>query len=197
MVTILQMKVAKRQLFEKGNLKPCLSYFISIRGNGCVISVRGISYLSLLHRHMTNGAVIARCSQPEVGWFGWRSQEDETLLHALGKACATDSVSASLKKQLIKEMGVKNHHTNGHTDAIPNGDVVYDSTGDDNDDEGKDVAACSVIEQRKVLIVDARAYTAAVVNRAKGGGCECEGKFDLISNSPSLPLHFPVDCLTL
>ena len=169
-------------------MKPCLSYSISIRGNGCVISVRGISYFSSLHRHMTNGAVIARCSQPEVGWFGWRSQEDETLLHALGKACATDSVSASLKKQLIKEMGVKNHHTNGHTDAIPNGDVVYDSTGDDNDDKGKDVAANSVIEQRKVLIVDARAYTAAVVNRAKGGGCECEGKFDLISNSSSLPL---------
>lgn len=129
---------------------------------------------SVVWRHMTNGAVIARCSQPEVGWFGWRSQEDETLLHALGKACATDSVSASLKKQLIKEMGMKNHHTNGHTDAIPNGDVVYDSTGDDNDDEGKDVVANSVIEQRKVLIVDARAYTAAVVNRAKGGGCECE-----------------------
>ena len=31
------------------------------------------------------------------------------------------------------------------------------------------------VEPRKVLIVDARAYSAAVVNRAKGGGCECEG----------------------
>lgn len=129
---------------------------------------------SVVWRHMTNGAVIARCSQPEVGWFGWRSQEDESLLHALGIACATESVSASLKKQLIKEMGLKDHHTNGHTDAIPNGDVVHDSSDDDNDGEGKDVAANDAIGQRKVLIIDARAYSAAVVNRAKGGGCECE-----------------------
>lgn len=27
----------------------------------------------------------------------------------------------------------------------------------------------------KLLILDARSYTAAVANRAKGGGCECEG----------------------
>ena len=29
---------------------------------------------------------------------------------------------------------------------------------------------------KKVLIMDARSYTAAVANRAKGGGCECPGK---------------------
>lgn len=29
---------------------------------------------------------------------------------------------------------------------------------------------------QKLLILDARSYTAAVANRAKGGGCECEGK---------------------
>lgn len=28
-------------------------------------------------------------------------------------------------------------------------------------------------EERKMLIVDARSYAAAVANRAKGGGCEC------------------------
>lgn len=27
--------------------------------------------------------------------------------------------------------------------------------------------------QQKVLIVDARSYTTAVANRARGGGCEC------------------------
>lgn len=124
---------------------------------------------------MTNGAVIARCSQPEVGWFGWRSQEDENLLHAIGTACSMDTVSASLKKQLLKEMGQKNYHKNGHTDAIPNGDVVHE--GSDNDDDSRDESSKNgVVEQRKVLVVDARAYTAAVVNRAKGGGCECEGK---------------------
>ena len=123
---------------------------------------------------MTNGAVIARCSQPEVGWLGWRSQEDENLLHAIGTACSVDSVSASLKKRLLKEMGQNNYHKNGHADAIPNGDVVHD--GSDNDDKKDALSENGSVEQRKVLVVDARAYSAAVVNRAKGGGCECEGE---------------------
>ena len=124
---------------------------------------------------MTNGAVIARCSQPEVGWLGWRSQEDENLLHAIGTACAMDSVSTSLKKQLLKEMGHKNYHKNGHMDAVPKGNVIHDIS--DNDDENKEALTESgAVEQRKVLVVDARSYSAAVVNRAKGGGCECEGK---------------------
>nr|CAD7201001.1 unnamed protein product [Timema douglasi] len=41
-------------------------------------------------RHTGNGAVIARCSQPEVGWLGWRSSEDEDLLKAIADACAFD-----------------------------------------------------------------------------------------------------------
>lgn len=124
---------------------------------------------------MTNGAVIARCSQPEVGWFGWRSQEDENLLHALGTACAMDSVSASLKKQLHKH-----YHKNVHMDTILNGDVIHD--GSDIDDKIKEASSESgALEQRKVLVVDARSYSAAVVNRAKGGGCECEGKLVRVS----------------
>lgn len=39
------------------------------------------------YRHRRNGAVIARCSQPEVGWLGWRSSEDEELLKAIAEAC--------------------------------------------------------------------------------------------------------------
>ena len=30
---------------------------------------------------------------------------------------------------------------------------------------------------KKMLIVDARSYAAAVANRAKGGGCECPGQW--------------------
>ena len=30
-------------------------------------------------------------------------------------------------------------------------------------------------EGQRMLIVDARSYAAAVANRAKGGGCECQG----------------------
>ena len=44
----------------------------------------------LLFRDKRNGAVIARSSQPEVGWLGWRSAEDETLLQAIPTACAVN-----------------------------------------------------------------------------------------------------------
>ena len=32
------------------------------------------------------------------------------------------------------------------------------------------------VEAPRLLIIDARSYAAAVANRAKGGGCECQGK---------------------
>lgn len=76
-------------------------------------------------RHRGNGAVIARCSQPEVGWLGWRSSEDEELLKAITDACSQ-------------------------------------STSSENNTE------------KKLLIMDARSYTTAVANRARGGGCECQ-----------------------
>lgn len=31
--------------------------------------------------------IIARSSQPEVGWFCWRSPEDEELLRKMSEAC--------------------------------------------------------------------------------------------------------------
>ena len=45
---------------------------------------------AVVWRHVTNGAVIARSSQPEVGWLGWRSKEDEDFLKALSDACSYD-----------------------------------------------------------------------------------------------------------
>ena len=45
----------------------------------------------MIHRSQHNGAVIARCSQPELGWFGWRCQEDESLLSAIAQAAKLDS----------------------------------------------------------------------------------------------------------
>lgn len=49
----------------------------------------------LLPSRHSNGAVIARCSQPEVGWLGWRSSEDEDLVKAISEACAYDSPISS------------------------------------------------------------------------------------------------------
>ena len=39
-----------------------------------------------------------------------------------------------------------------------------------------DGSATSQREIKKLLIIDARSYPAAVANRTKGGGCECAGK---------------------
>ncbi|CAF1377912.1 unnamed protein product [Rotaria sordida] len=80
---------------------------------------------TIVWRH-SNGAVIARTSQPEVGWLFWRSKEDEKMIQAIINAChptATDS--------LPREAG-----------------------------------------SNRLLILDARSYTAAIANRAKGGGFE-------------------------
>lgn len=45
------------------------------------------------HRHQSTGAVIARCGQPEVSWWGWRNADDEHLVQSIAKACAVDSRS--------------------------------------------------------------------------------------------------------
>lgn len=50
-----------------------------------------------LHRHQSNGAVIARCGQPEVSWWGWRNADDEHLVQSVAKACASDSRSGGSK----------------------------------------------------------------------------------------------------
>nr|CAD7431577.1 unnamed protein product [Timema monikensis] len=98
-------------------------------------------------RHTGNGAVIARCSQPEVGWLGWRSSEDEDLLKAIADACAFDR---------------------GHLQS-ENGESILDLT---NSILAKDDIFVD-LDRKKVLIMDARSYTTAVANRARGGGCEC------------------------
>ncbi|RWS14904.1 myotubularin-related protein 4-like isoform X2 [Dinothrombium tinctorium] len=77
---------------------------------------------AVVWRYRKNGCVIARSSQPEVGWLGWRNNYDEALLQNIVSSCFNNDQIASSKK---------------------------------------------------LLILDARSYAAAVANRAKGGGCEC------------------------
>lgn len=31
--------------------------------------------------------MIARCSQPEISWWGWRNTDDEYLVTSIAKAC--------------------------------------------------------------------------------------------------------------
>lgn len=96
-------------------------------------------------RH-SSGAVIARSSQPEVGWLGWRNSKDEQLLKALSDACSFDN-------------GKAKHQTDSDFDTSS-----LDTSQTEN---------VHMDKPKKVLIVDARSYASAVTNRARGGGVEC------------------------
>ncbi|XP_037936813.1 myotubularin-related protein 3 isoform X2 [Teleopsis dalmanni] len=122
-----------------------------------VANFRGSRRLpAVVWRHRRSGAVIARCSQPEVGWLGWRNAKDEQLLKALADACAFDRGEQS--RRLLQ--------TKSGNCPIPSGENSPTSPDDSHEEVAFD-------EVRKVLIVDARSYTSAVTNRARGGGCEC------------------------
>ncbi|KAM4746338.1 phosphatidylinositol-3,5-bisphosphate 3-phosphatase MTMR3 isoform 2-T4 [Anableps anableps] len=111
---------------------------------------------AVVYRHQSTGAVIARCGQPEVSWWGWRNADDEHLVQSIAKACAVDS------------SGCKH---------LPNGSYTNGSDLPDTDFESSMTNSSEVetlaIQPHKLLILDARSYAAAVANRAKGGGCEC------------------------
>uniref|UniRef100_A0A5F4W1J5 phosphatidylinositol-3,5-bisphosphate 3-phosphatase n=1 Tax=Callithrix jacchus TaxID=9483 RepID=A0A5F4W1J5_CALJA len=112
----------------------------------------------VVYRHLRNGAAIARCSQPEISWWGWRNADDEYLVTSIAKACALDPGTRANGGSL----------SIGNNDTSEACDADFDSS----------LTACSGVEStaapQKLLILDARSYTAAVANRAKGGGCECE-----------------------
>ncbi|XP_027627413.1 myotubularin-related protein 3 isoform X8 [Tupaia chinensis] len=120
-----------------------------------------ISNINEKYKHQSNGAVIARCGQPEVSWWGWRNADDEHLVQSVAKACASDSRSSSSK------LSARNSSRD-----FPNGgdlsDVEFDSSL-----SNASGAESLAIQPQKLLILDARSYAAAVANRAKGGGCEC------------------------
>nr|XP_055024686.1 myotubularin-related protein 3 isoform X2 [Misgurnus anguillicaudatus] len=115
---------------------------------------------SVVYRHQSTGAVIARCGQPEVSWWGWRNADDEHLVQSIARACAVDSRSC----KGLTNGSVSREYTNGADLS----DVDFDSSIT-NSSEVESLA----IQPRKLLILDARSYAAAVANRAKGGGCEC------------------------
>ncbi|XP_076020828.1 phosphatidylinositol-3,5-bisphosphate 3-phosphatase MTMR3 isoform X2 [Genypterus blacodes] len=111
---------------------------------------------SVVYRHQSTGAVIARCGQPEVSWWGWRNADDEHLVQSIAKACAVDG--SSLK-----------HLPNGtYTNGTDLPDTDFESSMTNSSEVGT-----LAIQPHKLLILDARSYAAAVANRAKGGGCEC------------------------
>ncbi|XP_050407864.2 myotubularin-related protein 3 [Patella vulgata] len=122
---------------------------------------------SVVWRSQKNGAVIVRCSQPELGWLGWRNTEDENLLSAIPLACSQDP-------------GTENKPESGQTTPDQNGEV-----------------AVPIVSQKKMLLIDCRSYGAAFANRAKGGGCEsadyypcCEIQFMNLANIHTIRKSF-------
>ncbi|XP_072770361.1 phosphatidylinositol-3,5-bisphosphate 3-phosphatase MTMR3-like isoform X1 [Nerophis lumbriciformis] len=111
---------------------------------------------AVVYRHLNTGAVIARCGQPEVSWWGWRNADDEHLVQSIAKACAVDSTSLK-------------HLSNG---TYTNGSDLPDTDFESSMTNSSEVETLA-IQPQKLLILDARSYAAAVANRAKGGGCEC------------------------
>jgi len=127
---------------------------------------------AVVWRNTSNGAVLARCSQPEVGWLGWRSAEDEELVRAIADACAYDSGrerSISESSSLLSG-----------SSSVQNGEIPSLK------DLSAEVAGRSDV--KKVLIIDARSYAAAVGNRARGGGVECQ---EYYSNAEILFMNMP------
>lgn len=97
---------------------------------------------AVVWRSKEKGTVLLRSSQPRVGLFSWRNTCDEKLIEQVLLATA-------------KQPGTAVAHTaNGH---VANGSV----------DDSHLLATV-----KSMLILDARSYTAAWANRAKGGGFE-------------------------
>ena len=49
-------------------------------------------------RH-TNGAVIVRTSQPEIGWLFWRSNVDEKMIQEIIDACTSSRTTESIPRK--------------------------------------------------------------------------------------------------
>lgn len=130
----------------------------------------------LLYRHVGNGAVIARSSQPEVGWLGWRSGPDEDLLKALADACSYDRGESTM----IDDSPDKKLNSDDEPITMAESKVMlfflYYIIKLKGLSFAKFISFHIYIffNSQKVLIVDARSYTTAVANRARGGGCECQ-----------------------
>ncbi|KAG8233522.1 hypothetical protein J437_LFUL013646, partial [Ladona fulva] len=170
---------------------------------------------AVVWRHMGNGAVIARCSQPEVGWLGWRSSEDEDLLKAISDACAFDQGQQQQQNQRIHShilatssaaakssssitvtaaAQTNNYSASSESSATSSSSSAFVSSATNlpsplvipgsRELQGATTSAPPSPKDladepeaspmpKKVLIMDARSYTTAVANRARGGGCEC------------------------
>ncbi|KAL4609597.1 myotubularin-related protein 3-like [Arapaima gigas] len=131
---------------------------------------------AVIYRHQSTGAIIARCAQPEISWWGWRSADDEHLIQSIARACTLNAGYCAPKCSNAAPLST------AYFDVHMAQKYVVDVTGP---------------RPKKLLILDARSYAAAVANRAKGGGCEypeyypnCEVVFMGMANIHSIRRSF-------
>ncbi|KAI2804266.1 Serine/threonine-protein kinase TAO1 [Blomia tropicalis] len=139
-------------------------------------------------RSTKNGCIIARSSQPIVGWLGWRSSQDERLLQKIMNLCNRDTQECSSQSK-VESNGFRHSLPNGlstttinHNDSNTNElHVVNKGLNELNGHAASNGSLATNHSMEKLnedgtgkfLILDARSYTAAIANRAMGGGCEC------------------------
>jgi Myotubularin-like phosphatase domain len=67
-----------------------------------------------MYRDIQTGVVLARSSQPTVGWLGWRNTHDEALLKAVAESCSlntglsSDEINGSDTSAIITMTSVLN-----------------------------------------------------------------------------------------
>eukprot|EP00117_Sycon_ciliatum_P046111 scpid21092/ scgid33068/ Myotubularin-related protein 3; FYVE domain-containing dual specificity protein phosphatase 1; Zinc finger FYVE domain-containing protein 10 len=117
---------------------------------------------AVVWRHASNGAVLARCSQPLIGLLGYqRCGEDEKMIEGIAKAVVLDR--ALVNKVITKEEAVR---------------CVNESSCKLKTLLGEEKA--TRIDMPSLLVVDMRTYAAAMANRSKGGGTESKDYYPCI-----------------
>ena len=102
---------------------------------------------SVVWRSLRTGAVLLRCAQPCVGIMYSRNEYDERFVAAVLENCRKDSLSESSQKGMV--------YISCHCSFNGSKVEIYFS-----------------LDSQKLLIVDARNYSAAQLNRLRGGGFE-------------------------
>lgn len=144
-------------------------------------------------RYFKNGCVIARCSQPYVGWWGSRCDMDENFAFLIVKNSMNlsnrnnaNAANAANNQESQGQEVIPDANAQGGQDVIDGANIAPfqeanqgDPTGDSSLESDADMVEDITFNnqesssEKKLLVVDARSYTAAMINRAKGGGCEC------------------------
>lgn len=114
------MQGAWRISYANVDFKLCQSYPKNLIVPACITDETLLNVASfrssrripaVVWRHKQSGAVIARCSQPEVGWLGWRNNKDESLLKALADACAFDNGLDEQSTTILKPNSCSNSNS--------------------------------------------------------------------------------------